>query len=99
MLSWLMWLVLVGLLFRAIDMLVAALWPLPDWKQEARKWWWSPEGLEAQAAIARWREARTASPLAAHVPQPPVPQNGPPPAPPRPQHATRSPQTPRRADS
>jgi hypothetical protein len=82
MLSWLMWLVLIGLLFRGGDMLINALWPLREdaWKEEARKWRWSPEGLAAQAAVARWYEAKKASLLVERARRTPAPQGDSPPA-------------------
>ena len=81
MLSWLISLVLVGLLFNVGDKLITALWPPPDWKQEARKWWWSPKGLDFQRARwAQWDaqnrahwEAKKASLLAAPALRPPAP--------------------------
>jgi hypothetical protein len=63
MASWIISLLVIWALGYVID----ALFPQPSLQeslQEARKWWWSPEGLEAQAAIARWHEAKKASRLA-----------------------------------
>src|SRR5262245_52571161 len=79
--TWLGSLVLAGVVLWLGDKVVAALWPPADWRRAVRAWRRSPQWADAEADVARARDASTASPRAAPAPPPPGPRHAPPPAP------------------
>ena len=81
--TWLGALVLAGVVLWLGDKIVAAVWPPADWRRAVRAWRRSPAWADAEADVARARDAKTASPPAAPAPPPPAPPRAQSPAPPR----------------